>query len=58
MKKSEEFDDIRTAPVEYDPELEKYRGKVLFPEKLALANEHLKNVKLPESLLSKKRVSD
>jgi len=32
-----------------DPSLEKYRDKILFPEKLARAEELLKNAKLPEN---------
>ena len=31
----------------YDPELDKYKDVCLFPEKVARANEALKNVKLP-----------
>jgi hypothetical protein len=32
-----------------DPSLEKYRDKILFPEKLARAEELLKNAKLPQN---------
>ena len=32
-----------------DPSLEKYRDQILFPEKLARAEELLKNAKLPEN---------
>ena len=32
-----------------DPSLEKYRDTILFPEKLARAEELLKNAKLPEN---------
>lgn len=36
-----------------DPEMEKYEGVVLFPEKLALANEVLRTKKIPGELRSK-----
>ncbi len=37
------------APVvTVDPSLNKYRGKVLFPKKLAIAEENLKGVTLPD----------
>jgi len=32
-----------------DPSLEKYRDQILFPEKLARAEELLKNAKIPEN---------
>ena len=32
-----------------DPSLEKYRDEILFPEKLARAEELLKNAKLPQN---------
>lgn len=34
--------------VQLDPALNEYTGKVLFPEKVALANEVLKKVGLPK----------
>jgi hypothetical protein len=34
--------------IRVNKELDKYEGKVLFPEKLAKANELLKGVKLPK----------
>jgi len=34
--------------IRIDPSLSQYDGKVLFPEKLARANEHLRNIKLPK----------
>jgi hypothetical protein len=34
--------------VKIDKSLERFRGKVLFPEKLELANKLLANVKLPK----------
>lgn len=47
MKKSEQLKSRKISNASYDPELNKYQGKVLFPKKLALANEQLKGVKLP-----------
>lgn len=34
--------------VKIDKSLERFRGKVLFPEKLELANKLLANIKLPK----------
>lgn len=34
--------------VKINKNLEEYKNKILFPKKLAMANEMLKNVKLPE----------
>jgi hypothetical protein len=53
MKKKEEIKAITVLGTTWvhDPALdEKYSGKVLFPEKLALANKLMANVKLPEDL--------
>ena len=36
--------------LEINPELDKYAGKVMFPEKLAKANEILKRVGLPKQI--------
>ena len=52
MKKNEELNGWRNTKVTYDPTLEKLKGQVLFPEKLALANERLKNAKLPKKINS------
>lgn len=35
-------------PVKIDNGLERFRGKILFPEKVELAKKMLANVKLPE----------
>jgi hypothetical protein len=35
--------------VKIDKSLERFRGKVLFPEKLELANKLLANIKLPKT---------
>lgn len=47
MKKAQELKNSKVPIVAIDPSLNKYRNKTLFPEKLALANEQLKGVKLP-----------
>ena len=49
MKKAKTFKD-KVPKVRINPELSKYEGKTLFPEKLALANEMLKTTKLPEEI--------
>lgn len=48
MKTVEELNKSKVPIVRIDPSLEQYRGKVLFPEKLAKANEMLKTAKLPK----------
>ena len=45
--KIEELNQSKLPIVPIDKNLEKYRGKVLFPEKLKLANGILKKAKLP-----------
>ncbi|WP_165840883.1 hypothetical protein [Larkinella punicea] len=47
MKNVQEINSSKAPIVRIDPSLEKYRGKVLFPEKLEKANEMLKTAKLP-----------
>ncbi len=47
-KKIEQLNKSKVPIVAIDPALNKYEGKVLFPKKLALAEEKLKGVKLPE----------
>ncbi|GAB2515888.1 hypothetical protein [Spirosoma aerophilum] len=42
-----ELNNSKAPIVRIDPALEQYNDKVLFPEKLAKANEMLKTVKLP-----------
>lgn len=45
------IDDLNKAKIpiiKIDKSLERFRGKVLFPEKLELANKLLANVKLPK----------
>ncbi|MCY7420557.1 MAG: hypothetical protein LH478_02315 [Chitinophagaceae bacterium] len=45
----QELNESKVPIVIIDPSLEKYRDKILFPEKLARAKELLKNAKLPEN---------
>lgn len=47
MKTVHELNNKKVPIVRIDPSLDQYRGKVLFPEKLAKANEMLKTAKLP-----------
>lgn len=46
--KIEELNKAKVPIVKIDKKLERFRGRVLFPEKLALANRMLTNAKLPE----------
>jgi hypothetical protein len=46
--KISELNKAKVPIVKIDKSLERFRGKVLFPEKVALANKLLANVKLPE----------
>jgi hypothetical protein len=43
----EQQNQSKIPTVTFDPELEKFQGQVLFPEKLEKANEMLKTAKLP-----------
>lgn len=47
MKTVEELNKRNVPIVTIDPELDKYRDKIMFPEKLAKANKMLKTAKLP-----------
>ena len=47
MRTVQELNNSKSPIVRIDPSLEQYRDKVLFPEKLAKANEMLKTAKLP-----------
>jgi hypothetical protein len=42
-----ELNQSKTPIIKIDKSLEKYRGKILFPNKLALANKLLENAVLP-----------
>ena len=44
----EELNKAKVPIVKIDKSLERFRGKVLFPDKLALAKKMLANTKLPE----------
>jgi len=48
MKIIEKLNESKVPIVPIDKRLEKYRGKVLFPEKLAKANEILAKATLPK----------
>ena len=45
----DELNEKKTPIVKIDKELEKYRGKILFPKKLKKANEILQRVGLPKT---------
>lgn len=47
MKKGQRLNKHKMPVVAVDPSLNQYGDKTLFPEKLALANEQLKDAKLP-----------
>ena len=47
MKHIKVFNNQKVPVICIDPSLEKYRDKTPFPEKLAIANEMLKNARLP-----------
>ena len=47
MNKVQDLKNRKVPIVIIDPSLEQFRDKVLFPEKLAKANEMLKTAKLP-----------
>jgi hypothetical protein len=47
-KKAETLNKSKVPIVVIDPSLNKYQGKILFPDKLAIAENQLKGVKLPE----------
>ena len=49
MKTVKELNNSKIPIVRIDPSLDQYRNKVLFPEKLAKANEMLKTAKLPNN---------
>ena len=45
--KIDELNKAKIPVVKIDKKLEEYRGKILFPKKLAIANEMLLTAKLP-----------
>ena len=48
MHSIKELNNRKVPIVQIDPALEKFRDKILFPDKLAKANKMLKTAKLPE----------
>jgi len=48
--KVKEFNESKIPLVKIDKQLNKFKGKVLFREKLELANSLLENAKLPKTL--------
>ena len=48
QKKLTISDTVRNPKFRINPALDEYAGKVLFPKKLAKANEMLRGVKLPK----------
>ncbi len=48
-KKIEKLNKSKVPIIAIDPSLNKYHGKVLFPKKLAIAEEKLKRLKLSET---------
>ena len=51
--KIDELNKAKVPFIKFDKRLERFRGKVLFPKKLALANKMLVNAKLPKIPASK-----
>ena len=51
--KIEDLNKAKIPVVKIDKKLEEFRGKILFPKKLALANDMLSRVKLPQIELNK-----
>ena len=47
MKNVQELTNRKVPIVAIDPALDKYEGKIMFPEKLECANNMLKTAKLP-----------
>jgi len=51
--KVDELNKAKIPVVKINKKLEEFRGKILFPKKLALANEMLSKAKLPKLDISK-----
>ena len=51
--KVDELSKAKIPVVKINKKLEEFKGKILFPKKLALANEMLSRVKLPTTETSK-----
>jgi hypothetical protein len=52
-RSEDEMSKAKAPIVKIDKRLERFRGRVLFPEKLALANKMLANATLPKIPVSK-----
>lgn len=55
MKKKVENKDPKMPKIKIVKSLDKYKGKILFETTFAKAQETLKNVKLPDSLIESKK---
>jgi hypothetical protein len=51
--KIEDLNKAKIPVVKINKNLDKFRGKILFPEKLELSNKLLSKAKLPEQILKK-----
>jgi hypothetical protein len=51
MKKIEQLNNSKVPVIVFDKKLEQFRNKILFPEKLAKANDILAKVGLPKKEL-------
>ncbi len=47
----EDLNKAKIPIVKIDKKLEKFKGKILFPKKLAMANELLSKAKLPKEIV-------
>jgi hypothetical protein len=56
MKTIEQLNQSKVPVIVFDKNLEKFRNEVLFPEKLAKANEILERVGLPKAAKQKKEM--
>jgi hypothetical protein len=52
MKNTKIKEVVKKSKVRIDKKLNEYENKILFPEKLAKANEMLKNVGLPKGIIA------
>lgn len=56
MKTVEQLNSSKVPVIVFDKKLEQFRDKVLFPEKVAKANEILSKVGLPKQKKSKTKI--
>jgi len=52
MKKIEQLNNSKVPVIVFDKKLEQFRNKILFPEKLAKANDILSKVGLPKKAVN------